>query len=60
MVVIDRAVQFGRPCLTGTGIPTAILFARYNAGDSLKLLADDYRRSPDEIGEAIRYETRAA
>jgi uncharacterized protein (DUF433 family) len=59
-VVIDPAVQFGRPCLTGTGIPTAILFERYNAGDSIRLLADDYRRSPDEIEEAIRYETRAA
>jgi uncharacterized protein (DUF433 family) len=59
-VVIDPRIQFGRPCLAGTGIPTAIIVERYLAGDSMELLANDYRRQIHEIEEAIRYESRAA
>ncbi len=59
-VVIDPRIQFGRPCLAGTGIPTAIVAERYLAGDSIELLAQDYQRHVDEIEEAIRYESQAA
>jgi uncharacterized protein (DUF433 family) len=59
-VVIDPRIQFGRPCLAGTGIPTAILIERYKAGDSLQDLSKDYGRPAHEIEEAIRYETRPA
>jgi len=55
-VSIDPRVSFGRPCLAGTGIPTAVIMERYKAGDTIGLLAVDYRRAPDEIEEAIRYE----
>jgi uncharacterized protein (DUF433 family) len=59
-VVIDPRIQFGRPCLAGTGIPTAIIAERYLAGDSMKLLAQDYQRQIHEIEEAIRFESQAA
>jgi uncharacterized protein (DUF433 family) len=59
-VVIDPRIQFGRPCLADTGIPTAIIAERYLAGDSMELLARDYERQIHEIEEAIRYESRAA
>ena len=55
-VVIDPRVQFGRPCITGTGIPTNIIAERYKAGDSIAYLAEDYGRKPSEIEEALRYE----
>src|SRR5262245_3190374 len=58
-VVIDPHVQFGQPCLRGTGIPTAVIVERYKAGDSIQTLTKDYRRTAHEIEEAIRYEAAA-
>lgn len=56
VVMIDPRISFGRPVLVGTGIPTAIIAERYKAGESIEQLADDYKRKPLEIQEAIRCE----
>lgn len=55
-VVIDPEVQFGRPVLVGTGIPTLVIADRYKAGESIADLARDYDRAEEEIQEAIRCE----
>ena len=55
-VVIDPDIAFGRPVLTGTGIPTAVVAERYQAGESVDELAEDYGRERGEIEEAIRCE----
>lgn len=55
-VEINPGVAFGRPVLTGKGVPTAILADRFKAGDSLAMLAGDYDTSTAEIEEAIRCE----
>jgi uncharacterized protein (DUF433 family) len=55
-VVMDPTVQFGRPVLVGTRVPTAVLADRFKAGDSLEELADDYGTSSQAIEEAIRCE----
>jgi uncharacterized protein (DUF433 family) len=55
-VVIDPAIAFGRPVLTGTRVPTAVLADRFRAGDALQDLADDYRTTPQTIEEALRCE----
>lgn len=55
-VVIDPKVQFGRPVLAGTGIPTFVIAERYKAGESISELARDYDRPEEEIQEAIRCE----
>jgi uncharacterized protein (DUF433 family) len=60
LVAIDPKIRFGKPCLTGTGIPTRIIAERYEAGDSIAFLVKDYGRPTEEIEEAIRYESRAA
>jgi uncharacterized protein (DUF433 family) len=60
IVAIDPKVRFGKPCIAGTRIPTAILSERHQAGDSIELLAKDYGRNAAEIEEAIRYEGRIA
>jgi uncharacterized protein (DUF433 family) len=52
----DPRVQFGKPCLAGTRIPTSIIAERHGAGDSVEVLAEDYERSPQEIEAALRYE----
>ena len=60
LVAIDPKVRFGKPCISGTGIPTGIIAERHKAGDAMSLLASDYGRTFEEIEEAVRYESRAA
>ncbi len=55
-VVIDPSISFGRPVLAGTGIATAVIAERFNAGESMEDLANDYGRTALEIQEAIRCE----
>jgi len=55
-VVIDPLVEFGRPCLVATGIPTVEIADRYKAGESVESIATDYGRTREQIEEAIRYE----
>lgn len=57
VVVIDPRVQFGRPCIEGTGTPTAIVYDRHIAGEPVKVLAREYSSSQSVIQEAITYET---
>ena len=59
-VVIDPTISFGRPVVSGTGIPTAVIADRYKAGESLQELASDYEVPPLQIEEAIRCEFQAA
>jgi uncharacterized protein (DUF433 family) len=55
-IAINPRISFGRRVITGTGIPTRIVFERYAAGESIEDLADDYGRSRLEIEDAIRCE----
>ncbi len=59
-ISIDPKICFGKPCISGTRIPTAIIIERYQAGDSIGLLTKDYGRNGAEIEEVIRYESRIA
>lgn len=59
-IVIDPLVEFGRPCLVSTGIPTIEIADRYKAGESIDSLAEDYGRAREQIEEAIRYELPVA
>ncbi len=56
IILIDPFVSFGRPTLTGTGISTAIIAERWNAGDSLSVLAEDYGLKERQLEEAVWYE----
>lgn len=55
-IVIDPWVSFGRPSITGSGIPTSIVAERFKAGELIEDLSHDYGRSLEEIQEAVRYE----
>ena len=59
-VVIDPRMAFGRPVIAGSRIPTADVFERFKAGDSLETLVAEYGRQTEEIQEAIRYEADRA
>ncbi len=56
VVVIDPAVSFGRPVITGTRVPTASIFERWAAGDSFEDLVRDFELSSLQVQEAIRCE----
>jgi uncharacterized protein (DUF433 family) len=59
-VVIDPRLSFGRPVLDRLGVRTAILAERFDAGDSIEVLAKEYEAPPEAIQNAIRCERRAA
>lgn len=59
LVVIDPRIAFGRLVIAGTGIATRVLAERYQAGDSIDDLADDYDCGRLKIEEAIRCELPA-
>jgi uncharacterized protein (DUF433 family) len=60
IIQIDPNVSFGRPVIAGTGITTAIIASRFSARESIADLAKEYGRRPEEIEEAIRWESKAA
>ena len=59
-VVVDPRVQFGRPCLQGTGIPTEVLMERFMAGEPIDDIASDYGVDRSMIEAAIRFEKLSA
>jgi uncharacterized protein (DUF433 family) len=60
LISIDPAIAFGRPAIAGSRVPTAEIFERFRAGEAIEAIADDFRRTTEEIAEAIRCETAAA
>jgi uncharacterized protein (DUF433 family) len=59
-VLIDPTIAFGRPVVSSTGVPTAVIAQRFDAGDSVDDLARDYELSPAVVEEALRCERLAA
>jgi uncharacterized protein (DUF433 family) len=59
LIALDPRIQFGRPCITGTGIPTSIIAERYRAGESIEALVEDYGQTSTSIQEALRFEFAA-
>lgn len=56
-VMMDPRVSFGRPVLSASGVPTAVIADRFRAGESIGSIAEDIDQAPEEIEEAIRFET---
>jgi len=60
VVTMDPRVEFGRPILKRSAVPTAVIADRYKAGESIADLADDYGEDPLNIEEAVRCELQPA
>lgn len=58
-VVIDPLVSFGRPTVSGSGILTAVLVQRIDAGESMQALAEDYGLDEEQINAAVLFERAA-
>lgn len=59
-VVVDPALSFGRPVLTGAFVRTEVIESRFRAGDSIADMALDYDVPAEQIEEALRFEQRRA
>jgi uncharacterized protein (DUF433 family) len=57
VVEVNPKVRFGRPVIAGTGVPTAVVAQRFDAGESIANLAEEYHRTTEEIEQVVRYET---
>lgn len=55
-VVVDPLRSFGRPALVDVFVRTDVIADRFDAGDPIDEMASDYRVSPRQIEEAIRFE----
>jgi len=60
VVTMDPRVEFGRPVLKSSAVPTAVIADRYKAGESIAELAEDYGEDPVNIEEAVRCELQPA
>ena len=54
-IVIDPELAAVRPVVRGTGIPAEIIAKRKKSGESVALLAKDYRITRRSVEEAIKY-----
>jgi uncharacterized protein (DUF433 family) len=60
VIVVDPRRAFGRPIIAGTSVPVTDIRSRFDAGDSIETLADDYEIRADQIEEALRAAPKAA
>ncbi|HEV2912863.1 MAG TPA: DUF433 domain-containing protein [Pyrinomonadaceae bacterium] len=56
-IMIDPLISFGRPVIVGTGIPTDVVADRFFAGEYVEDLAKDYGITPEQVQEAVWYES---
>jgi uncharacterized protein (DUF433 family) len=59
-VVIDPERGYGRPVLDGRGIRTEVVIERFEAGESIASLADDYGLSVPVIEDILRSQSLRA
>ena len=57
---LDPKVQFGRPCIAGTRIPTGDIAGMVTGGDSIEFLARSYRLKRKQVETAIKWEAELA
>jgi uncharacterized protein (DUF433 family) len=55
-VEINPFVSFGRPIVAGTNVPIEAIIGRFNAGDSMADLAEDFGIATREVESAVRME----
>jgi len=59
VVVIDPDVSSGRPVVNGTGVMAEVIVGRFNTGEGIGRIAEDYGLHVSQVEEVIRY-ARAA
>jgi uncharacterized protein (DUF433 family)/DNA-binding transcriptional MerR regulator len=57
-ILVDPDVQVGHPCIEGTRVTTEVPADRYNAGESVRAIADDLLLDDQEVIAAISFESQ--
>lgn len=57
-VVLDPHVQYGESCISGTRVPTQVLWSFHEAGDSIESLSYFYGIQKGRIEDAIAWEEK--
>jgi uncharacterized protein (DUF433 family) len=58
-ILIDPRVSFGRPVIAESGVSTAAIAGRVDAGEDPEEIAEDYGLSNEQVQEALIYERAA-
>ena len=59
-ISVDPDVRFGKPCIAGTRVDVATIVGAIAAGDSLKMVADEYALTADQVRAALQYAAHLA
>ncbi len=59
-ILLSPRIQFGRPCIAGTRIPTHDIAGMVGAGDSIEFLAKSYAITSEELKRALDWEREIA
>lgn len=59
IIALTPYVSFGRPVVLRRGVSTGAIRSRFDAGESIEHIAEDYELSREEVQEAVRYEVAA-
>jgi uncharacterized protein (DUF433 family) len=60
VIMVDPRIQFGKPILKSIGVPTAVIYSRWYAGENFVDIAKDLNADPSEIEDATRFESKLA
>lgn len=59
-VTVDPLVAFGRECIAGTRIPTAVVADRFLGLETVSMIVADYDLRTDQVEDALRWECLSA
>jgi len=54
-IVVDPAIRFGKPVITGTRVPVELLVGKVGGGMSIEEVANEYGVRPEDVRTALRY-----
>ncbi|HEX7858727.1 MAG TPA: DUF433 domain-containing protein [Verrucomicrobiae bacterium] len=59
-IVVSPLINFGRLCIHKSGVSAEIIATRFNTGDTIDEIAEDFRATKAEIEGALRWHGRLA
>ena len=57
-IVVDEAVQFGKPIIAGTRVPVEVIVGHIAAGDAIERVMTEYRLTREQILAALKYASK--
>ena len=54
-IAVDDDVRFGKPVIAGTRIPIDVVLGHLAAGDTVEVVAEEYRITREDVLAALSY-----